>query len=204
MVYKGVIMINCATEWNLCILFTYLFIYLFIFFFLTWKHKILNVQKLKFMCAVGCSSGVVSSLGIFVCCTKSASSAAALSCGSGDIFLAKTPYLGLKLKADSNRESFMILKMRREEILFTYGTEGRKKTLNLTDIKRPFGQRDAFWAAARWLYNERLESGIFGNLWRGHDIWWTPCISLNKANMIQGRTQDLLGFAGKTLVLWER
>ena len=119
-------------------------------------------------------------------------------------FFGQNPLFGIKLKADSNRESYMILKMRREEILFTYGTEGRKKTLNLTDIKRPFGQRDAFWAAARWLYNERLESGIFGNLWRGHDIWWTPCISLNKANMIQGRTQDLLGFAGKTLVLWER
>ena len=66
----------------------------------------------------------------------------------------------------------MILKMRREEILFTYGSEGRKKkTLNLTDIKTTFLAGEMpFRSAARWLYKERIESGIFENLWRGHDI----------------------------------
>ena len=76
---------------------------------------------------------------------RSASSAAALSCGSGGIFFGQNLLFGVKLKADSIREAYMILKMRREEILFTYGTEGRKKKiLNLTDTKLPFDRRDAF------------------------------------------------------------
>ena len=51
------------------------------------------------------------------------------------------------------------------------GLKAEKKTLNLTDIKTTFLAGEMpFRSAARWLYKERLESGIFENLWRGHDI----------------------------------
>ena len=158
-------------------------------------HKILNVQNLYLYVLRGVRRVSCPLLKYCVWCTRSASSAAALNCGSGGIFLAKISYLGLNLKqTQSERRIYDSKDEEGGNPFHIWVWRQKKKTLNLTDIKTTFLAGEMpFRSAARWLYKERLESGIFENLWRGHDIWWAPCISLNKAKYDTGAHTGFIG-----------
>ena len=110
-------------------------------------------------------------------------------------FLAKISYLGLNLKqTQSERRIYDSKDEEGGNPFHIWVWRQKKKTLNLTDIKTTFLAGEMpFRSAARWLYKERIESGIFENLWRGRDIWWTPCISLNKAKYDTGAHTGFIG-----------
>ena len=114
----------------------------------------------------------------------------------GAFFLAKISYLGLNLKQTQSERRIYDSKDEEGGNPFHIWVwrQKKKKTLNLTDIKTTFLAGEMpFRSAARWLYKERIESGIFENLWRGHDIWWAPCISLNKAKYDTGAHTGFIG-----------
>ena len=113
----------------------------------------------------------------------------------GHFFLAKISYLGLNLKqTQSERRIYDSKDEEGGNPFHIWVWRQKKKTLNLTDIKTTFLAGEMpFRSAARWLYKERIESGIFENLWRGHDIWWAPCISLNKAKYDTGAHTGFIG-----------